>query len=246
MNPNDLLARSLRMAKQKKRNIVVTGVSKGLGLALLRRFSADDHLVFGCARSKTSIAKLAKEFAGPERFEAVDVKNDKAVQSWANSIISQFGPPDIVINNAAIINDNTPFWEISCSDFDRVIDINIKGVANTIRAFLPSMLSIPSGSGLIVNFSSYWGRSVSSDVAPYCTSKWAIEGLTKALAEDLPKSLATVALNSGIIATEMLESCFGSAASQYPSPEQWAEDAASFILSLGHKHNGASLTVPGH
>ncbi len=62
---------------------------------------------------------------------------------------------------------------------------------------------------MIVNFSSYWGRSGAAEVAPYCASKWAIEGLTAALAEELPKGMAAVALNPGVIYTEMLESCLG-------------------------------------
>jgi NADP-dependent 3-hydroxy acid dehydrogenase YdfG len=61
-----------------------------------------------------------------------------------------------------------------------LIDVNIKGVANVIRYFVPAM--IERGSGVIVNFSSYWGRSTAAEVAPYCATKWAIEGLTRALA----------------------------------------------------------------
>jgi NAD(P)-dependent dehydrogenase (short-subunit alcohol dehydrogenase family) len=77
---------------------------------------------------------------------------------------------------------------------------------------------IRRGSGVIVNFSSGWGRSVSAEVAPYCASKWAVERLTRALAEELPSGLAAVPLNPGIINTEMLQSCFGADAQNYPEP----------------------------
>ena len=100
-----------------------------------------------------------------------------------------------------------------------------------------------SKSGVIVNFSSGWGRSVSADVAPYCASKWAIEGLTQALAEELPEGMAAVPLNPGIINTDMLASCFGANAESYPTAEQWAERAVPFLLSLGAKDNGRPLSV---
>jgi len=95
-----------------------------------------------------------------------------------------------------------------------------------------------------VNLSSGWGRSTSAGVAPYCTSKWAIEGLTKALAEDLPAGMGTVALNPGIIATSMLYTCMGEAAADYPSAESWATTAAPYLTSLTPADNGASLTAP--
>ena len=98
--------------------------------------------------------------------------------------------------------------------------------------------------GVIVNFSSGWGRSVSPEVGPYCMSKWAIEGLTKAMAEELPNGMAAVPLDPGIIDTEMLRSCWADGAGNYPKAEAWAEVAAPFILSLGAKDNGKSISVP--
>ena len=100
-----------------------------------------------------------------------------------------------------------------------MIDVNIKGVANVIRHFVPAWSR--ERSGVIVNFSSGWGRSTSPEVAPYCATKWAIEGLTQALAQELPKGMAAVALNPGIIDTDMLRSCFGDSAGLYPDAEKW-------------------------
>jgi NAD(P)-dependent dehydrogenase (short-subunit alcohol dehydrogenase family) len=99
--------------------------------------------------------------------------------------------------------------------------------------------------GVIVNVSSGWGRETAAEVAPYCATKWAIEGLTGALAQELPPGLTAVALNPGIIATDMLRSCFGPAAANYPSPEEWSRWATPFLLQLGRKDNGRALTVPG-
>jgi NAD(P)-dependent dehydrogenase (short-subunit alcohol dehydrogenase family) len=97
-----------------------------------------------------------------------------------------------------------------------------------------------------VNFSSGWGRSTSPEVSAYCASKWGIEGMTQALAQELPRGLAAVALNPGVINTEMLQRCFGKeGAAQYPSAQQWAEAAGPYLLKLGPKDNGQALTVPG-
>ena len=75
-------------------------------------------------------------------------------------------------------------------------------------------------------------------------SKWAIEGLTKALAAELPKGMAAVPLNPGTIDTDMLRSCWADGAEGHPKAEAWAEKAAPYILQLGAKDNGKSLSVP--
>ncbi len=96
---------------------------------------------------------------------------------------------------------------------------------------------------MIVNFSSGWGRSTSPEVAPYCATKFAVEGLTKSLAQELPQGMAAVPLNPGIINTEMLQSAFGDSAASYPDPDQWAATAVPFVLGLGPADNGRSLSI---
>ena len=132
-------------------------------------------------------------------------------------------------------------WDVSEQEFSDVIDTNIKGIYNTIKEFVPNM--IKTGKGTVVNFSSGWGRSTSPEVAPYCSSKWAVEGLTRSLAQALPPGVAAIPLNPGIIHTTLLESCFGDSASQFPSPQQWARDAVPFLLGLTAADNGQPLTV---
>ena len=95
--------------------------------------------------------------------------------------------------------------------------------------------------GVIVNFSSGWGRSTSANVAPYCATKWAIEGLTKALAQELPRGMAAIPLNPGIIDTDMLRVSFDNEAGVYESPEQWAVRAIRKILAFGPKDSRKSL-----
>jgi NAD(P)-dependent dehydrogenase (short-subunit alcohol dehydrogenase family) len=228
----------------KARRIVITGVSRGLGRALTEEWARlGSHEVHGCCRSAAAVAELSALYPRPHSFAVVDVAADREVQAWAEALRQRGMVPDLLINNAALINRSAPLWELAADDVDAVIDVNVKGVANVLRHLLPGM--IQQGTGVVVNISSGWGRSADADVAPYCASKWAIEGLTQALALELPEGLAAVAVNPGIIDTDMLRRCFGSAASTYPSPADWARRAAPFLLRLGPKENGHQLTVPG-
>jgi NAD(P)-dependent dehydrogenase (short-subunit alcohol dehydrogenase family) len=229
------------MPSASPRTIVLTGATRGLGHALVPRFAALGHTVLGCGRSPDQVAALRREFGPPHAFAVVDVADDAAVAAWAHKLLRTHPAPDLLINNAALINANAPLWEVPVAEFDALIDVNIKGVANVLRHFLPAMIA--RGSGVVVNLSSGWGRSTAPDVAPYCASKWAIEGLTRALAQELPRGLAAVPLNPGVIDTDMLRSCFGESAGSYPSPEEWAKRAAPFLLKLGPRDNGQPLTV---
>lgn len=224
------------------RKIAITGVTQGLGQALTVGFIHAGHTVWGCGRSTDAINKMAQSYEPPHDFAVVDISQAQQVHTWAEQLLKTYGPPDIVINNAGLINAVAPLWEISERSVSGVIDVNIKGVIHVIRSFMPSMMSAKRG--IIVNFSSGWGRSTSPGVAPYCASKWAIEGLTQALAQEVPSGIATVALNPGIIHTDMLETCFGEEAHHYPAPTDWAQQAVPYILSLSGKDNGRALTVP--
>jgi NAD(P)-dependent dehydrogenase (short-subunit alcohol dehydrogenase family) len=230
-------------AESASRLIVLTGVTRGLGRSLAERFADLGHRVVGCGRTADRLADLSALPGGPHEFAAVDVSVDEQVADWARSTLDHQGPPDLLINNAALINRNAPLWEIEADEMEQVVRVNLLGVANVIRHFVPAM--VRRGSGVIVNFSSYWGRSVASGVAPYCATKWAIEGLTRALARELPKKMAAVPLNPGIIDTDMLRSTFGESAGGYLAPEEWSRAAAPFLLELGPQHNGTPQTVPG-
>tara|TARA_Y100000590_G_C15516614_1_gene937604 strand:+ start:112 stop:801 length:690 start_codon:yes stop_codon:yes gene_type:complete len=222
--------------------IVITGVTKGLGRALVEQYIKLGHLVIGCGRNVNSIESLSNSYPENTDFQVVDIADHKQVRSWAKDVLYKFGAPDFLVNNAGVINKNAALWDVSEQEFSDLIDINIKGVYNTIKEFVPNMIRM--GKGTVINFSSGWGRSTSPEVGPYCTSKWAIEGLSKSLAQDLPKGMISVALNPGVIDTDMLQSCWNENAEMYEKPEIWAKRAAPFILNISHKDNGASLTAP--
>jgi NAD(P)-dependent dehydrogenase (short-subunit alcohol dehydrogenase family) len=229
------------MDDEQERIVVITGATRGIGRALVTQMAELGHTVIGCGRSRAGTDELSSEFGDPHRFDAVDVAVWPEVEAWAKAVLSAMAPPDLLVNNAGVINRNAPLWEVPADEFSKVLDINVDGTANVIRAFLPAM--IDRGQGVVVNMSSGWGRSTAPDVAPYCASKWAIEGLTQALSQELPSGLAAVAVSPGVVDTTMLRSCWADSAAACPSPEEWAPGAADFLLSLTTRHNGQSLSV---
>src|SRR5437762_2527995 len=213
--------------------IVITGVTRGLGMAMAAKFIELGHTVLGCGRSRDVIEQLRGRYRPPNDFQAVDVANEAQVEPWAARLLSSNGAPDLLINNAAVINQSAPLWQVPAEEFDRLIDVNVKGVANVLRHFVPAMVARKSG--VIVNLSSGWGRSTSPEVAPYCASKYAVEGLTLALAQELPRGMAAVPLNPGVIDTDMLRQAWADGASAYPKAGEWAARATPFLLGLGPK-----------
>lgn len=222
--------------------IVITGATRGLGRALAEEFIRGGHTVIGCGRGGEAIFDLRMTYQEPHDFSTVDVSQDSKVAIWAAKVLENDSPPDLLINNAGLMNRLAPLWELEDREFTKLIDANVRGVANMIRHFVPAMVARQKG--VIVNISSGWGRSASPKVAAYCASKFAIEGLTKALAQELPEGMAAVPLNPGVIDTDMLRSCWAEGADGRPKAEAWAKVAAPFILQLGAKDNGQSLSVP--
>jgi len=221
--------------------ILLTGCTKGLGRAMTHGFIESGTTVAGLGRDEAALAELRATYPAPHRFDAVDVSDDDSVKTYAEKVLTEWGTPDLLINNAATINRNAPLWEISDEEIDQLLRINLKGVVSMMRYILPAMNE--AGHGIVVNFSSGWGRSTAPKVAPYCMSKWGIEGLSQATALEVADGVAVVALNPGIIDTPMLRSCFGEGAAGHEPPEAWAKRAVPKILGLSASDNGASLSV---
>ncbi|GFY94671.1 NAD(P)-binding Rossmann-fold superfamily protein [Actinidia rufa] len=236
------------------RTVLITGVSRGLGKALALEMAKRGHTIIGCSRSQDKLNSLEADLSSASSSSSaqpdsnsssserhilmnVDVRSNSSVEELACAVVEKKGVPDII----GTINRNNRLWEVPVEEFDAVIDTNIKGIANMLRHFIPLM--VESKQGIIVNISSGWGRSAAAQVAPYCASKWAVEGLTRSVAKELPSGMAIVALNPGVINTDMLASCFGNSAALYQTPESWAPKAATMILNLTSADNGASLTV---
>lgn len=230
------------LKQQDKKIVVITGVTKGLGRAMLDRFNELEWTVVGCGRTVEEVELLKKTFV-KHHFEAIDISDEVAVTKWSAQIIMSVGVPSLLINNASIVNKNAPLWTISGKEFADVMNTNVNGVVNTIRAFLPAMMT--KKEGVIINVSSGWGRASERELGPYCASKFAIEGLTQSLAAELPSGMIAVTLDpGGGINTLMLQKCAPQYVDESPSPEEWSHVAVPYILGIKSADNGKALTCP--
>ena len=229
--------------KEISKSVIITGVTQGLGRAMVDRFHELGWNIYGCGRSKDKIEELKKQYSKIHDFQVIDVSDSQQVNNWANYILNRHTAPDMIINNASIVNQNAQLWKITAQEFENVMNVNVNGVVNVIRAFVPAMVARKEG--IIINISSSWGREGEAELAPYCASKFAIEGITKSMALELPHGMAVVALDpGGSISTPMLKSCAPQYINESPTPETWSHNAIEYILNITIDKNGDSLTCP--
>ena len=202
-------------------------------------FSSRGWRVAGGARNEYALADVQQDMQSDHFFDRLDVTIPEQVENFARSVKDKFGSPDLLVNNAGLINKNASLLDVSPEEFASVLAVNLGGVHNMIRSFLPMMQE--AGRGIIANFSSYWGQSTAPEVAPYCATKWGVEGLTRSLAQELPRGLGAVAFNPGVINTDMLRSTFGKEALGYESPEEWAQHAVDTLEGLTPADSGKTV-----
>lgn len=168
--------------KQQKRRIVITGVTRGLGRALTEAFLRQGHWVAGFGRTTETIAQLqvwAASQEGHAWFDVVNVAVETEVAAWSRRVIAEWGPPDLLINNAAVMPTPAVLWEVPAKDFDYTLAVNLSGVANVIRYFVPAM--IHRRQGIIANISSGWGASRCSEGRPLLRDQVGHRGTDKSL-----------------------------------------------------------------
>jgi len=221
-------------------NIVITGVTRGLGRALAEAFITDGHAIFGCGRNVSAIESLKSDYP-QHHWSSLDITDAEGLKQWAADVAKET-PIDLVIQNAAILLDPQPLHEVKEADFRKILEVNVLGPHLVTRAFLPHLLS--RGQGMIIYLSSGAGRMGLPSIGAYCTSKWAVEGYAKSLAAELPAGIAAVPLSPGMVNTDMLRQSYPDTASDHQSPEIWAKAAVPYILSLRPHQSGESLTTP--
>lgn len=184
-------------------DVVVTGGSRGIGAAVVRRFAArGDRVAFLYERSTHAAAALSKE-TGAAGLQA-DVANQAAVQDAFSKLLGV----DVLINCAGIAQQGL-ISQITPDAWDRMFAVNVKGIYHCVNAALPYMLRRQAGS--IVNISSIWGQTGASCEACYSATKGAVIALSKALAKELgPSGIRVNCVAPGVIETDMLR-CYDQA-----------------------------------
>ena len=128
--------------------VCISGCSRGLGYAMVKEFSNRGWKVAGGARTKGSLQELKKELNTEHFLYPLDVTIPESVDTFAEKVEQSLGAPDLLINNAGLINKNAPLTQITPEEFSAVLTVNLGGVHNMIRAFVPIMEK--KGEGLLL------------------------------------------------------------------------------------------------
>jgi 3-oxoacyl-[acyl-carrier protein] reductase len=163
--------------------VIVTGAAQGIGKAIAIRFAAEGGRVVILDVNGSAAEEAASEIGGSVIGVAGDVSSAGDVDRAFTEVIDQFGSVDILVNNAGIVGTDTPVKDLEESDWDRVLDINLKGTYLCSRAAVRHM--IPRKTGVIVSVASISGKEGNANMAPYSVSKAGVICFTKALAKEV-------------------------------------------------------------
>lgn len=186
---------------------IVTGGSRGIGEAIVRRLAAEGARVYATFNSNEEKAKVIQdELNGiglSVRFLRVEVSSEQSVKELVDEVIKEVGRIDVLINNAGITRD-TLLMRMSEKDWDDVIDTNLKGAFLCCKAVCRTMMS--QRKGKIINIGSIVGINGNPGQVNYCSSKAGIIGLTKSLAKELAsRNILVNCIAPGYVATDMTE-----------------------------------------
>lgn len=185
--------------------VLITGASSGIGEAAARLIAAKGaHVVLG-ARRVDRLEALATDIAaqgGSVRFRALDVTNACDLQGFADFAKAAFGAIDVIINNAGVM-PLSPLASLKLSEWDQMLDVNVRGVLYGIAAVLPTMQA--QGHGHVINISSIGGLSVSPTAAVYCATKFAVRAISDGLRQETDCLRVTVVC-PGVVTSELADS----------------------------------------
>jgi NADP-dependent 3-hydroxy acid dehydrogenase YdfG len=217
---------------------VVTGASRGIGLAIARRLGQMGARVSLCARNAANLERAASGLraAGIQVLALrTDVTRGDEVASLVSETQRTFGPVDILVNNAGI-GIFGPFQEQTEADWNAILDTNLKSVFLVSRAVAPEMIRRKIGH--IINIGSLAGKSAFANGAIYCASKWGLLGLTGCMAEELrAHGIRVSAICPGSVATE-----FSPHAGKDPARMLQPEDVAHAVAALVTQAPGSFIS----
>lgn len=207
----------------KDKVALVTGAGRGIGKAISLRFAEEGASLILCAGTASQLQEVTdaiRSIGRPCLSAVVDVAKEEKVKRLVRNGLDQFGQIDILVSNAGISNPK-PFLKTSNADWDDAIDANLKGVVFCARAILPSMLQ--RGSGAVVNIASAAGLRGLPGSPAYTASKFAVVGLTQALADEvMQKGIRVNVICPGPVKTELLDSS--------PVKDFLLKDAANLLM----------------
>ena len=234
---------------------IITGAGQGIGQATAVKFAQEGAKVAVCdineATIQETIAKI-EEFGGESTGFVIDVTDKQSIARMVEGVMAKWGRIDTLVNNAGIVQD-AQFRKMSDDQFDRVIDVNLKGVYNCTKAVVDIMLA--QNSGCILNASSIVGIYGNFGQTNYAATKFGVIGMVKTWARELGrKGIRANAVCPGLIATPILnqmpDSVLADMAKKVPSgrlgkPEEVANVFAFLASDEASYINGAVISVDG-
>jgi len=195
---------------------VVTGAASGIGLALAERFAAEGMRVVMADVEEPALSKAAAELAGTGAAVlpvVTDVADRAAVDALRDAALSAFGAVHVVCNNAGVGGSHGPLWECPPGEWDWVLGVNLDGVMNGVRTFMPVLLE--QDAGHLLNTSSIFGVFAGS-LGPYGVSKHAVTALTETLYFNL-KSLGVTHVGVSVLCPSAVRTNFGTSSRNRPA-----------------------------
>lgn len=194
------------MSNIKNKVVVITGASSGIGEATARLLAEKGaHVVLGARRTER-LAELCKELiaaGGSAQYQAVDVTDRTNVQAFVDYAVSQFGRVDVIINNAGVM-PLSRLDALKVSEWDQMIDVNIRGVLHGIAAGLPLMQKQQSGQ--FINIASIGAYAVSPTAAVYCATKYAVRAISEGLRQEAGADIRVTVISPGVTESELADS----------------------------------------
>ncbi|CAD5274888.1 MULTISPECIES: SDR family oxidoreductase [Halomonadaceae] len=182
--------------------VLLTGASSGIGEATARWLAGQGHrLIIGARRTDRleALTQSLREEGGVVDFQALDVTDLQDMQSFADFAINTHGRIDVIVNNAGVM-PLSPLAALKVDEWNRMIDVNIRGVLNGIAAVLPTMEAQESGQ--VINISSIGGLTVMPTAAVYCATKYAVRAISDGLRQETDKIRVTC-VYPGVVESEL-------------------------------------------
>jgi NADP-dependent 3-hydroxy acid dehydrogenase YdfG len=193
------------MSEIQNKVVIITGASSGLGEATAWQLAASGAKLMLAARRQDRLKELVEgigKAGGTATYRVTDVTDRDRVEALAKETLMVYGRIDILINNAGLM-PLSPLDEIKVEEWDRMIDVNIKGVLYGIAAVLPTMRQQKSGH--IINLSSVAGHQVFAGSVVYCATKYAVRAISEGLRLESNGEIRSTNISPGAVATELLD-----------------------------------------
>ena len=191
------------MSEIKDKVVIITGASSGLGEATARRLAKKGAKLMLAARRKERLDKLVSEIeqdGGTAKYQVTDVSDRSGVEALARATTQAYGRIDVLVNNAGLM-PLSPLAETKVEEWEKMVDVNLKGVLYNIAAVMPTMLQQESGH--IINISSVAGHKVFSTGAVYCATKFAVKALSEGIRLESDGKIRSTNISPGAVDTEL-------------------------------------------